>query len=302
MPLIPFGEMLDAALKGGYAVGYFEAWNEDSLEAILAAGEETGSSTIIGFGGMTVNQEWFNDWGLESFAAIGRVAVAKSKVPVCFILNEVRTYEHCLRGIELGFNVVMLDSTKLSFQENVAITRKLVEAAHASSVAVEAELGHLPEAGKDDVGVPTDPDEARAFVKATHVDALAVSIGNVHCAPGVEPQIDLSRLKAIREQAGVPLVIHGGSGFPPALVKECIKHGVAKFNVGTILKREYYEGIRSRVRDEIDSTQVQAIVGSRDRSDFTVEAKRRVRGKVAELLGLYGSVGRSQGGRLTMNG
>lgn len=298
MPLVPFGEMLDAALKGGYAVGYFEAWNEDSLEAILAAGEEANSPIIIGFGGMTVRQEWFDAWGLECFAAIGRVAVAKSKVPVCFILNEVHTYEQCLRGIELGFNVVMRDTAELSFDESVESTRTLVEAAHGRGVGVEAELGHLPQAGKDDAGVFTGPDEAEAFVEATHVDALAVSIGNVHCAPGVESRIDLTRLRAIREHTGVPLVLHGGSGFPPGLVKECIKLGVAKFNVGTILKREYYSGIRSRVRHEIDSSEIQAIVGSRGASDFTSEAKERIRENVKEYLGLYGSVGKSSNGRL----
>jgi ketose-bisphosphate aldolase len=297
MPLVPFGQMLGAALKGRYAVGYFEAWNEDSLWAILSAAEETSSPTIIGFGSMTVNQEWFDAWGLECCAAIGRVAAAKSKVPVCFILNEAQTYEQCLRGIELGFNVVMLDSAELPFDENVEITRKLVETAHAKRVGVEAELGHLPEAGKDAAGVPTDAEEARAFVQATGLDALAVSIGNVHCATGGEPEIDLGLLQELRERTGVPLVIHGGSGFPPGLVKECIKLGVAKFNVGTILKKEYYSGIRSRVTHELDGTQVQAVVGSRDPSDFTFEAKRRLGEKVVELLGLYGAVGRSQGGR-----
>jgi fructose-bisphosphate aldolase class II len=290
--------MLHAALKGGYAVGYFEAWNEDSLEAILAAGEEANSPIIIGFGGMTVNQEWFDAWGLESFAAIGRVAVAKSKVPVCFILNEVHTYEQCLRGMGLGFNVVMLNSTRLSFDENVEVTRKLVEGAHAKGVGVEAELGRLPEAGNEQAGVSTDPGEAQAFVRATRVDALAVSIGNVHCSPGIEPQIDLNRLKAIHERAGVPLVIHGGSSFPRGVVKECIKLGVAKFNVGTILKKEYYSGLRLRMRDEIDSAEVQAIVGSREPSDFADQAKSRIREKVKEFAALYGSVGRSLDGRL----
>lgn len=297
MPLVSFVEMLSAALKGRYAVGYFEAWNEDSLWAILSAAEETNSPIVIGFGSMTVNQGWFDAWGLECYAAIGRVAVAKSKVPVCFILNEAQTYEQCLRGIELGLNVVMLDSAELPFEENVEITRKLVEVAHEKGIGVEAELGHLPEAGKEAAGVPTDPEQARAFVQATKVDALAVSIGNVHCATGGEPEIDLGLLKELRERTGVPLVIHGGSGFPPGLVRECIKLGVAKFNVGTILKKEYYSGIRSRTTHELESAQVQAVVGSRDSSDFTCEAKRRVTEKVVELLGLYGAVGRSQGVR-----
>jgi fructose/tagatose bisphosphate aldolase len=141
--------------------------------------------------------------------------------------------------------------------------------------------------------VPTDPEQAGAFVRATEVDALAVSIGNVHCATGGDPEIDLDLLKELRERTGVPLVIHGGSGFPPGLVNECIRLGVAKFNVGTILKKEYYAGIRTRATHELEGAQVQAVVGSRDSSDFTFEAKRRVRERVVELLGLYGAVGRS---------
>lgn len=298
MPLISFKQMLDAALKGKYAVGYFEAWNEDSIEAILAAGEETDSPIIIGFGSMTLNQEWFAEWGLECFSAIGKVAVAKSKVPVCFILNEVRTVEQCLRGIELGFNVVMLDSSDLSFEENIKITRELVRAAHAKNVAVEAELGHLPESGKDDEGVLTDPYEAEKFIRETKVDALAVSVGNVHLLTGDEAEIDLALLKNIREKTNVPLVIHGGSGFPSSLVKKCIELGVAKFNVGTIIKKEYYLAIKSSVEEQTGKIDAQKIVGSREKTDFTFEAKSRVKQKVKEMLALYGSDGKSKSGKL----
>ena len=300
MPLIPFKKMLDVALRKKYAVGYFEAWNQDSLEAILSAGEETNSPLIIGFGSMTVNQDWFNDWGLEYFAAIGQVAVAKSKIPVCFILNEVKTYQQCIRGIELGFNVVMLDSSYLPFRDNLEITRKLVKIAHANKVAVEAELGQLPEAGKDSLASLTNPEEAKEFVHETKVDALSVSIGNVHLSTRGKANIDLRLLKKIKEASQIPLVIHGGSGFPPGLVKECINLGVAKFNVGTILKKGYYQGIRSSIRKIVDNPEVQRVVGSRDRSDFTYEGKKRVKEKVKEMLRLYNSVEKSKGGKFLL--
>ena len=297
MPLIPFKKMVDAALRKKYAVGYFEAWNQDSLEAILSAGEETNSPIIIGFGSMTVNQNWFDDWGLKYFAAIGQIAAAKSKIPVCFILNEARTYEQCIRGIKSGFNVIMLDSSHLPFRDNLEVTRKLVRAAHANKVAVEAELGCLPEAGKDSPALLTDPEEAGEFVQATKVDALSVSIGSVHFAPVKEVNINLSLLKKIKEKTKIPLVIHGGSGFPPGLVKKCINLGAAKFNVGTILKKEYYMGVRSSVREKIDNSKVQRIVGSREKSDFTYEGKKRLKEKVKELLRLYNSSGKSKNGR-----
>ena len=294
MPLIPFNKMLGAAIRGRYAVGYFEAWNQDSLEAVLSAAEEADSPVIIGFGPMTVNQDWFEDWGLDYFAAIGKVAVARSRVPVCFILNEAQTYEQCLRGITLGFNIVMLDSSHLSFADNLEITRELVRVAHANGVAVEAELGRLPEAGKDSAGSLTDPEEAREFVQATRIDALAVSIGNVHLLIQGKADIDLGLLEKIRQACEVPLVIHGGSGFPPGLVTDCIDRGVAKFNVGTVLKREYYAGIRANTSRRTDGAELQRVVGSREKSDFTYEGKMRVKEKVKEMLRLYGSAGRSE--------
>ena len=293
MPLIPFKEMLEDALTRDYAVGYFEAWNEDSLEAILSAAEETKSPIILGFGSVMLDQEWFDEKGLECFAAMGELAVAKSKVPVCFILNEARKYEQCIRGIDLGFNVVMMDTSYLPFRENLRITRSLAEAAHARDVAVEAELGQLPEAGKHSKSFLTDPGEAKEFIRKTDVDALSVSIGNVHVLTEGEADIHLNLLKDIKEAIDIPLVIHGGTGFPKKAVKKCIRLGVAKFNVGTILKQVYYRGIKDSVRRIGNNLAVQEIVGSRKRRDFTYLAKQNVKEKVKEFLQLYDSAGKS---------
>jgi len=292
MPLIPFKEMLEDALKRNYAVGYFEAWNEDSLEVILSAAEETRSPIIIGFGSTMIDQEWINERGLEYFAALGRVAVKKSKVPVCFILNETKTYEQCIRGIDFGFNIVMMDNSYLPFRENLTMTKRLVEVAHAKNVAVEAELGQLPEASKDDVSSLTNPRQAKEFVQRTNIDALSVSIGNVHVLTEGKADIDLNLLTNIKEATNIPLVIHGGTGFPQEAVKECIRLGVAKFNVGTILKQVYYQGIRNRVEKIGTNLKVQEMVGSRKLSDFSYLAKQNIKEKVKEFLRLYDSVGK----------
>lgn len=294
MSLISLKTMLDAALTGKYAVAYFEAWNQDSLESILSAAEETDSPIIIGFGAVTANQEWFNEWGLGCYAGIGRAAVERSKVPVCFILNEVTAFEHCVRGIELGFNIVMLDSSHLPFEEHVSVTAKLVTLAHAKNVAVEAELGRLPEAGSDASSSLTDVQEAIEFVERTRVDALAVSIGNVHLMTEGKAEVDLDLLNRLRQATDAPLVIHGGSGFPIEAVKGCIAAGVAKFNVGTVLKQEYCLSIRSHLNNLSDPIDVQGVVGSRKESDFAFDAKLRIKAKVKELLEVYGSIGRAK--------
>jgi ketose-bisphosphate aldolase len=301
MPLYPFRRMLDIALEGGFAVGYFQAWNGDSLEAVLEAGEELDSPLVIGFGGTPVNRAWFDAWGLESAAALGRVAVAKARVPVSFILNETETLGQCLRGIGLGFNVVMVDSSSLPYRENLEVNRSLVEAARPRGVAVEGELGHLPtgergvgaESGPPETSSLTDPDQAGEFVRATGIDALSVSVGNVHVLTRGEARVDLDLVSKIREKAGVPLVIHGGTGFPPGQVRGAIERGVAKFNVGTVLKKVYYEGLKASIARTDGSEDMQLLVGSREAADVTTEAKRRVREEVKELVLRYGSAGKA---------
>ena len=293
MPLVLFREILEEALREKYAVGYFEAWSEDSLRAILCAAEELHSPIILGFGSVMINQSWFNDWGLDYFAAIGRLAAKKAKVPACLILNEAQTYEQCRKAIDLGFNAVMLDSSHLPFQENIKITKQLVSWAHSKGVGVEGELGHLPDAAQGLPGSLTDPAEAEQFVYATGIDALSVSIGNVHVLTEGKSDIDLRLLKRIRQSTKIPLVIHGGTGFPEEAIKECISSGVAKFNVGTVLKKVYYEGIKRAIEEkDIGDLKIQKVIGSRNADDFTRKARDNIEEEVKRFIMLYNSEGR----------
>ena len=215
--LVPFNDLLSDAQAGGYAVGYFEAWDIYSLEAVLEAAESENAPVILGFGGVMMEPAWFDGGGLEMLGALGAVTAKRARVPVSFILNEVATYAQVVRGIQAGFNVVMLDTSDLPYSENVRLTKQVVETAHAVRVGVEAEVGELPDASGEMGGRSgrlTDPDEAARFVSETGIDALAVSIGNVHTLTDGKATVDLERLKAIHQAVRVPLVIHGGTGFP----------------------------------------------------------------------------------------
>jgi ketose-bisphosphate aldolase len=293
MPMIPFNRMLEVARANAFAVGYFEAWNQESLEAILQAAEETESPVILGFGGMMVDQAWLDRWGLDHFAAMGRAAVERSTVPVCLILNETKQLAHCLRGIGLGYNVVMLDSSLLPFEENLAVTRRLVDAAHPKGVAVEAELGHLPEAGDEGRGILTDPAAARRFAEETGVDALAVSIGNIHLGIDATIRVDFDLLEELGKALRIPLVIHGGSSFPRDALGRSMELGVAKMNVGTILKKAFLDGIRETAAGTASATDIQALVGSRKGSDLFAEGGRRVKGMVRGFMADYRSAGKA---------
>ena len=292
MPLVPFIDLLNDAQRGGYAVGYFEAWDSYSLEAVLEAAHLEHSPVILGFGCLLLDQAWLENGGIEIFGSLGRVVAGRSQVPVSLLLNEAHTLEHAVRGIDAGFTAVMLAT---SDAETIAALTRI---AHARDVAVEAELGSLPDGnpeGEIDQSHAslTDPDLAAAFVRATHVDALAVSIGNVHTLEGNMAQVDLDRLAEIQRTVGVPLVIHGGTGFPAGAVPAAITRGVAKFNVGTTLKRTLLEELSAGLRGLPEGASPHDLVGSHKSSDLLEVAKHRLVQKLRSLMRLYGSAGRA---------
>jgi len=287
--LVSFKQLLAAAQAGGYALGYFEAWDLYSLEAVVEVAEQEGSPVILGFGGAMTDSEWLDRGGIERLGALGRVTAEQTEVPVSFILNEAQTYAQVVRGLKAGFNVVMLDSSALSYEDNVAVTRRIVETAHAVGVGVEAELGELPDASGEmggPTGRMTDPDEAARFLADTGVDALSVAVGNVHILTDGKAEIDWERLAAIHDAVAVPLVMHGGTGFPDDGVARAIELGVLKFNIGTALKQAFIRGVAEALHALPDGVSAQQLIGSRKHSDIMQQGKDRMRREVIRRLRL----------------
>jgi ketose-bisphosphate aldolase len=316
MPMQSMKEMLDRALRGGYAVGYFEPWDQYSMEAVIRAAERRRSPVIIGCGGIMMDQDWFDGGGMQALAAAGRVIAERSAVPTALILNEAVTMEQIARGVACGFNALLLDTSHLDFEENVRVTREVVRLARPAGAAVEAELGHLP-FGAEETGEPgpkntvggdvgggssgpgqqgtsgpthsslTDPDRAAEFVEHTGVDALAVSIGNVHVQLHGTSTLDLGLLARIKEKVRVPLVIHGFTGFPEAAISAAVSLGVAKFNVGTVLKRKFIEGLRETLAATSPEANPQRVVGCRGGRDVIARACHGVQWEVERLIALF---------------
>lgn len=283
MPLVSLEDMLGEALKKKYAIGYFESWNLESLVGVLDAAEAKKSPVIVGFGGRVLGRPK----DLEYYAAIGKVAPEKSRVPVNLILNEASSLDQIKRGVELGFSTVMMDGSRLSFAENVELTKSIVRIAHKAGVCVEGQVGTLPMAKDgefkgDSDGSLTDPEMAAEFVQLTKIDALAISIGNIHLLRKGEAKIDLARLRRIRDLVGIPLVIHGGSGFPRDAVAGVIERGVCKFNVGTILRNAFSEGMKNSMVSEVNPEMISWAGAS------------RMQKVVEDLMELYGSAGKAQ--------
>lgn len=295
MTLHSLSSILNNAIKGNYAVGYFESWDSYSFEAILETAEEEKSPIIMGFGATMLEDNWLDKNGIEFLAASGRALIKDAKVPVAFLLNETHTLEQAIRGVEAGFNTVMIDSHRWEVDKAKREVKALVDIAHKNSVEVEAEFGSLPDylGGEivDAKSYMTDPAEAKKFVEETGIDCLAVAIGNVHLLTKGSANIDIQRLKDIRSQVSLPIAIHGGTGFPDNQIKEAIANGVAKFNVGTRLKTDFLKSVKEYVTSLDDNCFVHDIVGSHKKSDFLEVGKDSIKANARKFIKLYGSGG-----------
>ena len=294
MTIASMRELLSHALRSGYAIGYYESWDQYSLEGAMEAAEATSSPAIIGFGGAVTNPDWLDRGGVEDMSRLARRLAERSRVPTAVLFNEAQNLSQIRCALDAGCNAVMLESGNVTFQENVALTCQVVAMAHAVGATVEAELGHLSNAiDPQNHAVLTSPEEAARFVALTGVDVLAVSIGNAHLVQSGEAPVDLERLSRIHSAVSVPLALHGGTGFPRAAVREAIAQGVAKFNIGTRLKRLYLAGMREAMPDPMQVPNIHPFVGSRNMNDILVRGKERMKAEIVELMRLYGSAGQA---------
>jgi len=288
--------LLAEAQQGHYALCYCEAWNLESLQGIVEAAEESLSPVITGFnGGFLDHPRRARPENLAFYAKLS-TALAFSSIPLAFMLNETDNLGQIEEGINLGFNAVMVENERLCEDEYRHLVRSVVALAHARNVAVEAQVGHLGDGTKEDHsgGEITDPGLARAFVEETGIDALAVSIGNVHILTQGKVTIDLDILRRIHEAVDVPLVIHGGTGFPCELAKEVIGLGVAKVNFGTALKQAYLSALRSGLDRYREASNPHPFLGMGGEEDILVAGREAVKREVKALLHTFGSAGKAK--------
>lgn len=188
-----------------------------------------------------------NCCNLSGFAATVRELAEKAEVPIGLHLDHCSDFDYILKAIKAGFPSVMYDGSMLSVEENIANTKRVVDAAHAWGVDVEAELGHVGFAAQSDQhkeDLYTRPEVAAKFCEETGVDSVAVAIGSAHGVYLETPKLDMERLDEINEATKTPLVLHGGSGIPNDQLEQAFKRGINKFNVGTEYFQLYYDSIR----------------------------------------------------------
>lgn len=248
--LMNMKEMLCVAQKEHFAVPAFNVSSSMILKGVMEACEEKHAPVII-----AIHPDELSFVG-DSFVAAVREEAHKASVPVCIHLDHGASFAQVIRAIACGFTSVMIDSSTTSFDDNIAITKKVVEAAHAVSVSVEAELGTIGatgnggEAGTDNI-IYTNPDDVVRFVEATNVDTLAIAIGTAHglYPKTKKPKLRLDLLKEIVGKTSVPLVLHGGSDNPDEEIAEAVRLGVAKINISSDIKSAFYKKCREVLED-----------------------------------------------------
>ena len=248
MPLVTSKKMLLDAQKGGYAVGALNVENMEMVKAVIAAAEELNAPVMLQTTPSTVKYG-----SLETYAAIVAAEAKKATVPVCLHLDHGNSYELAMAAIEAGYSSVMIDGSHESLENNIAITKKVVEDAEKKEIPVEAELGKV--GGKEDdleaeADMNTDPIEAKQFVDRTRVSSLAIAIGTAHGFYAGTPVLDKERVSEIKALVSVPLVLHGASGLSNEEIKECVNRGMCKVNFATELRVAYTDAVKRLLEEK----------------------------------------------------
>ena len=281
--LVTSKEMLLKAQKKGYAVGAFNVENMEMVMAVLAAAEETGSPVI-----MQTTPGTLKYAGLDYYLANVRAAAERTKIPVVMHLDHGNSFELAMQAFHTGYTSIMIDGSKLPFEENITLTKRVTDACHPGNIPVEAELGRVggkeDDLENEDANPYTDPDEAKEFVEKADPDFLAVGVGTSHGVYKGVPKVNVEVLSAIRNVVDIPLVLHGTSGVPDEQVKDCVSRGICKVNYATDLRIAYTNGVRDFLKENPEAF---------DPKKYGVVGMERVKKYVMQKMEVVQSTGRA---------
>lgn len=269
MTLATLSEVLQPALKQGYAVAGLVTLGWEEMRAYVEAAEAENVSVILQAGPSCRAHT-----PLPVLGKMFRHLAENASVPVVAHLDHGFTFEECKEALESGFTSLMFDGSRKPLAQNIDETARIAEMAHAAGISCEGEIGFVGYSGGEN-SAGTDPDEAAKFARESGVDAMAISVGNVHLQQNKEGGLDEPRIRAIEAVTEVPLVIHGGSGVPVAQ-RTALGRGskICKFNIGTELRMAFGEALRESVTK--DASRFDRVQLLQDTHDPVFEATRRV--------------------------
>jgi tagatose 1,6-diphosphate aldolase GatY/KbaY len=271
-------ELLHTARRNSYAIGAFNVYNLEGVKAVIDAAETCQSPAMLQLHPSALK------YGKSALVAMCMEAARSSFVPISVHLDHSTSKKDIKSVLSVGMQSIMADGSPLPYQENLAFTREMTQLSHKYGAVVEAEIGRI--SGTEDgltitekEAKMTDPDQAVEFVKETKVDALAVTIGNVHGKYLREPSLDFNRLAKIRSLIDIPLVLHGASGLPERMIHQSIQLGVCKFNVNTEVRDAYMDVLKKT-----------ASLSDPDLLDVMQHAIQAMKSVISDKLSLFGSV------------
>jgi fructose-bisphosphate aldolase, class II len=283
MPLVTSKDLFKQAMADHFAVGAFNANNMEQVQAIVEAAQEEHSPVIL-----QVSQGAIRYCGLSMAAGMVKIAASLVDVPVVLHLDHGTDFEQNVRCLREGFTSLMFDGSKLSVDQNVAITKQIAVIAHACGIPVEAELGKVLQStdkvsAADVEAAMTDPDEAKKFLDLSQADSLAVAVGSVHAMQEQAAELDMERISAILKTTHAPLVLHGSSGVTDDSLVGAIERGIVKINVATYLNQGFVAGIKKGIMESPNNV---------DPRKWLTLGRDQVKERVREKMRLFKSSGR----------
>lgn len=276
-------DLLSVARQHQFGVGAFNIASAEFGRVAVETAERLDSPLIL-----EIHPEEMAFTGPEFIGYLRTLAI-QARVPVVIHLDHGRSLEEVMKAIYAGFTSVMIDASSHPFEQNIALTKKIVEIAHTINVSVEAELGTIGvaegsgEGGSNEI-LYTDPLQAETFVRETGTDTLAVAIGTSHglYPKGKQPKLDIERLQQIRKVVDIPLVLHGGSGNKDSEVAESIRYGVGKINISSDMKKAFFVALEQELK-----------LGGHEPNSLFVKPMQAASEVVAAKMALFSSVGKA---------
>ena len=283
MALIDTKELLLEAQAGGYAIGAFNTENLEIMQAVFEAAEETRSPFIL-----QTTPSMLKYASPDAFFGMARGLSLQSSVPVALHLDHGNSFASAAKCLRAGYTSVMIDGSKLPFEENIALTSRVVEMCSPCAVPVEAELGKVgckeEELVTNDPGY-TDPAEAEEFCARTGISSLAVAIGTAHGFYNGTPVLDLELLTKIHKRVSIPLVLHGASGLTDEDIQNCVQRGICKVNFATELRNAYTQGVKEALAQNPSLY---------DPKEFGKAGRARVKALVIQRMLVCGASGKAR--------